>query len=478
MSKLDPNAHPDDDKTIFTPQPGGGRTPGPDDDKTIFTSRSGGGRSPGGERGRGGARPLATSSAGPGIGSIASVEMPYVGPNPLIANAATLLDLTVRMRTCATYGNVAVLRESVIAELGKFEQRISHNAQALTELLRVSHYILSALLDDVILNTPWGATSIWTHQGMVPTFHNEATGGERFFILLEGAKENVDKYLPFLELAHICLSLGFAGRYRLRPDGVQKLAAIRNDIYQIITSRTPPHERNLSPNWRGLDLTFKPLHRVIPPWVVLTVAAVLALLLFSLLSSRLGEQSDAERGELAKLPPIERLPLPTKPPPALAPAQKITAPTPKVDKLRKLLEREIRDKLVEVKETQDEVIVSIRSKNMFDSGSATIRPELFEPLHRIAQSLRDEPYDILVTGHTDNVPIRTLRFPSNYHLSLERSLAVKTELVKQVGTLHRIDVKGLADSKPITDNATPEGRERNRRVEIVLYKKLPSESGS
>jgi type VI secretion system protein ImpK len=73
---------------------------------------------------------------------------------------------------------------------------------------------------------------------------------------------------------------------------------------------------------------------------------------------------------------------------------------------------------------------------------------------------------VLVTGHTDNQPIRSLRYPSNWHLSQDRATAVKT-LLPSVKP-ERIRAEGRADAEPIEPNATPAGRARNRRVEITL----------
>ena len=76
--------------------------------------------------------------------------------------------------------------------------------------------------------------------------------------------------------------------------------------------------------------------------------------------------------------------------------------------------------------------------------------------------------NVLITGHTDNQPIRTARFPSNWHLSQERADVVRAELGKRIEA-DRIRAKGLADTQPIADNATAAGRARNRRVEVTLF---------
>jgi type VI secretion system protein ImpK len=75
---------------------------------------------------------------------------------------------------------------------------------------------------------------------------------------------------------------------------------------------------------------------------------------------------------------------------------------------------------------------------------------------------------VLVTGHTDNQPIRSVRYPSNWHLSQERAGSVKA-LLAGVIKPERLRAEGRADAEPVESNATPAGRARNRRVEITLF---------
>ena len=78
------------------------------------------------------------------------------------------------------------------------------------------------------------------------------------------------------------------------------------------------------------------------------------------------------------------------------------------------------------------------------------------------------PGNVLVTGHSDNQPIRSVRYPSNWHLSQERAAAVKTTLAATLKP-ERLRSEGRADAEPVEDNATPAGRAKNRRVEVTLF---------
>jgi type VI secretion system protein ImpK len=118
-----------------------------------------------------------------------------------------------------------------------------------------------------------------------------------------------------------------------------------------------------------------------------------------------------------------------------------------------------------------QIIVRIRGDGLFDSGSTAIKPVHHTLLLRIAEALKTEPGKVLVTGHTDNIPIkRSLRFPSNWHLSQQRAEAVVKMLVAAgAGAAERFTAEGRADKEPLVSNDTAEGRARNRRVEIILH---------
>ncbi|MBI2731817.1 MAG: OmpA family protein, partial [Aquabacterium sp.] len=90
-------------------------------------------------------------------------------------------------------------------------------------------------------------------------------------------------------------------------------------------------------------------------------------------------------------------------------------------------------------------------------------------MKRIAQALVNVQGNILITGHTDNQPIRSMRFPSNWHLSQERADTVRDLLQANGVAKERIRAEGRADGEPVVDNTTPANRALNRRVEVILF---------
>jgi len=90
-------------------------------------------------------------------------------------------------------------------------------------------------------------------------------------------------------------------------------------------------------------------------------------------------------------------------------------------------------------------------------------------LSRIAAALNEVPGAVLVAGYTDNIPSRSLQFPSNYHLSQARADVVKAFLERRLTAANRVRAEGRAEAEPLAPNDSSENRARNRRVEITLF---------
>jgi type VI secretion system protein ImpK len=134
------------------------------------------------------------------------------------------------------------------------------------------------------------------------------------------------------------------------------------------------------------------------------------------------------------------------------------------------LEPEVQQGKVEVVENYTEVIVRLRNKGLFSSGKARVNDELKPLLKRIADALNAVGGPVLVAGHSDNIPIHTLQFPSNWHLSMARAEAVSQLLLQDTDGYLEITAEGRADNEPLVPNDTPSNRAINRRVEIILEK--------
>jgi type VI secretion system protein ImpK len=113
-------------------------------------------------------------------------------------------------------------------------------------------------------------------------------------------------------------------------------------------------------------------------------------------------------------------------------------------------------------------VVTIPGDGLFASGSAAVDRRYEPTFARVAQALNSVPGPVIVTGHTDNKPIRTARFPSNWELSTERAKSVLKVMAGSLADPVRLRAEGMADSDPVAPNDTEENRRMNRRVMVIL----------
>lgn len=456
-----PFGEPDDsERTVIRPAPGG-RKPPPAPPPSGGGAGGFGGGFGGGEPagGFGGGQPSLSEGA----------EQIRFGTTPLMAAAAPLLQLLARLRNTLSQPDPAELRERAVREMRTFETA-SRDAQIPMELLRPAHYALCASLDDAVLNTPWGSQSAWDTRSLVSTFHQEVRSGERFFAVLAQLRQNPGSFLSVLELMYTCLALGFQGQYRLSPRGPGELDRIREDLYTIISRQKGAVEAGLSPHWQGLPAPYRPARARVPVWVAAALGVLIIAFAYLGFSRGLNARSDALFEAMLTAPPATMPKLvraaPVQPPPPPPPP----AQPGILEKLRTFLAPEIKEGLVTVLGTEQTPIVRIRNTGMFASGSAVIQAKIVPTLERIGAALKPEKGQVTVLGYTDNQPIHTVEFPSNFVLSTKRADAARAVILRSFGEPQRIRAEGRADADPIASNATEAGRDENRRIEVVLQR--------
>jgi type VI secretion system protein ImpK len=328
------------------------------------------------------------------------------------------------------------------------------------EQLGVARYCLCTFIDEAISATPWGA-GLWGRRSLLVTFHNEASGGERVFVLLQRLAQTPVVQIDLLELIYVILSLGFDGRYRLIENGRSQLETIRERLEQMIRAQRPSVERALSPHWQPAPRERKRLLQFVPLWVALAIAALVLAAASLILSVRINDFSDPV---FASLHAIRVTPAPVL-------ASKVNVAPRLAATLAGFLAPEIAQGLVTVTESEGRTIVTINtggSQQLFASGSDTLDDHFTPLMQRIADALRDKPGNIVVVGHTDNQRILSARFPSNVVLSQARAETVRAFLASRLGSSTRISAEGRGDTEPVAPNDTPANRARNRRVEIDI----------
>ncbi|MEL0167655.1 MAG: flagellar motor protein MotB [Pseudomonadaceae bacterium] len=140
-----------------------------------------------------------------------------------------------------------------------------------------------------------------------------------------------------------------------------------------------------------------------------------------------------------------------------------------MDALREVLENELAQGRLQLEHDRKRIIIRVEEKGSFPSGSADMTDEFHDMLDRVAQVLAKLPGEITIEGHTDNIPIHTNRFQSNWDLSAARASSVANALLlNDTIKPERMRVQGYAETRPRASNEWPETRALNRRVEIIL----------
>lgn len=450
----------DDDATIMIPRPGtraGGRSRAVSeaDDATIAFVPGGSGSRP----------PMPPSGHTPEREPADPPEglppAPSTGVNPLVAAANRLLVLVPQLRGTLVHPDPAGVRTNLLELISAFEED-ARAAGIPSEQVLVARYILCTVLDEAVSSTPWGSTGIWAQNSLLVTLHREGEGGEKFFQLLERMETDASRNIQLLELMYACLALGFQGRYRLSSGSHGGLSAVRERLFLTIRRVRGEFDPELSPKWRGVARAPRSITKTVPPWVVASALLFALFVVFLALRILLAQSSDPVQSALATLraptAKIERAPAPIK----------VEAKVEQKPRLRQFLLTEISQGMVEVIEDARSSRVVLNSDAAFAPGNALVNDRASAILARVANALNQVEGQVIITGHTDNVPIRTLRFPSNFELSLARAAAVQELLARSMSSPARVRHAGESDTRPIAPNDTPENRARNRRVEILL----------
>ncbi len=439
MSDNDPFSAFESDRTIIKPSAGRGPRPG---------------AVPGAPAGQAPAPAMHAPAAGHTYEPTASADVPGgSGLNPLLQAAAPLLSAAPRIRAMPQHPNPSGLRAALVEGVRRFEQG-ARSAGLPNDQVVAGRYVLCTLLDESASSTPWGGSGAWSSQSLLVHFHNEAWGGEKVFQLMGKLAENVPNHRNLLELMSATLALGLEGRYRVLDNGRAQLEGVRQKLVDMLRQHAGPLERDLSPRWEGVQAAGGRLRDGIPVWVVAAASAVLLALVFTGLRFVAANHTDSTFATLQALD-VKNAPPPPPAPPAAQP------------RLSGFLKPEVDAGQVEVRDLADKSIVTIRGDGFFESGSADVSDRVKPLLGRISDALSRTPGQVLITGHTDNVPSRSLRYPSNFHLSQSRADSVKALLSATVKP-ERMRAEGLADSSPLDTSNTPAGRAKNRRVEITL----------
>ena len=374
------------------------------------------------------------------------------GLNPLIEAANPILAVVPQIRHALRHPDPSGLRARLREQIDAFER----NALAAgidADAVQTARFALCALLDDSAAATPWGRA--WV--SLVGEIHGEANGADRFFSQLDQLLSQRVRQAELQQFFYVCLALGFEGRYRSGEGGRQALTQARTRLYEAIAERAGPMPE-LSPRWRGAQVRERRVPGALAIWGAACACALFLAVLYFALSVLLGVRSDPVARELArlKLPPL-----------AMAASAPRRAPGAAASAVSLQLAKALGEG-VQVSDLGDATLIVLKSDHLFALASARPAADVPAAIERIAAALDLLPGAIIVSGHTDDQPIRTARFPSNWELSTERARSVVAIMAGKLRDATRLRAEGLADSDPLVPNDSATNRAKNRRVTIVL----------
>jgi type IV/VI secretion system ImpK/VasF family protein len=172
-------------------------------------------------------------------GGAGGVGASFAGANKLADAALPLLGLAVKLKELAVAPDKIVLRALLVRQIEVFVERV-YQAVYNEEIIVASRYAVCALIDELVIDTSWGATLHWEQDGLLKHFTNELPDGKKFFTFLKSAQEKVAANtataatIDLLELMYLCLNLGYIGKYRSHKKGGLALNELINEVYKTL----------------------------------------------------------------------------------------------------------------------------------------------------------------------------------------------------------------------------------------------------
>lgn len=398
--------------------------------------------------------------------------------NPLINAFSPLLGLAPELETAAAPENADVLRARLLDNLTYARDGAVSAGMSLSRADKGAWFV-AALLDDIALNTPWGGNSGWPRMPLVAELYGNVDAGERFFDLVEDLMRYPERDPQLTELAFLCLSLGFRGKHRLSGgSGEAALTQFRTQLARLLSDRDA-EDRDLSPHWQGVIAQDEKPGFIVPLWAIGIIALAIMTVIYVGLGIRLSNKGEQLFTLANILPPPERAaifrpiietvkepdPIPE---PLIIELLPLFADAAPADTVSALTGREDISLAV--------VVVQGDNPEVFRSSKADLNSEYDALILSIARVILDNQEiigQLRIVGHTDSVPVqRSNPFQSNQGLSEARAKKISELLIAAGVSAEIITVEGKAATQPIADNGTREGRARNRRVEIIVQKRV------
>ncbi|ACK51799.1 type VI secretion system OmpA/MotB family protein [Methylocella silvestris BL2] len=475
-----------DDRTIFRPMPpragpsqnpAAGASPSAPqapadmtvvsfaDERTVFRPNPGGRRAPG--------QPAPAPNAAPPPRKASTQGRDLVAPNanPILQAAGPLLLLLGRLRTALVRTPGHNLTAQIAAAIEKCDRDMIGAGVAPDEA-NTAKYVLCATADEVLANLPADERGGAAQSGLTTRFFGETSAGRRLYDELARVEEDPRDHYFLLELFHACLALAFPSGRQAGAGPATAAGAIdtvRANLRDLLQQNGPAAPAALSPRWQGQPLAGHAVRLRVPFWAAAGLIGLVLFGAFIWFRVSLGAEAETAAQRVGALNPLTPVAIGRKvavaPPPAPPPTP---AQASQLDHVRNVLAPNIQSGALSVDATANQIVIRIIDRALFQPGKSTMLDDVKPLMMYIAMALDDDRGAVKVIGHSDNTPISNARFASNFELSLERANVVGALLKQSLSHPERVETEGKGADAPIAPNDTPEGRAKNRRVEIVV----------
>ncbi len=187
--------------------------------------------------------------------------------NPLIDAATPLLGLSLRVRQLAECENIEAIYAQTIEEIKTIEIELTEQGFE-HAVLMAYRYILCTFLDEAVMGTEWGASTVWAEHSMLSRFHNETWGGEKVFTILKRLEAEPQQYKPLLEFIYQCLVLGFEGKYRVIESGKLERERVITQLHKLINQDQEVDISHLTSATKHVVRSKYKLSKQIPLWSI------------------------------------------------------------------------------------------------------------------------------------------------------------------------------------------------------------------
>ncbi len=189
-----------------------------------------------------------------------------LGSNLLLTAASGVFQAMIAISS-EGYTAPSALKDDLVQRIKDFEFMAMSMGCEHTEVI-ASRYVLCTALDEAVTTKPWSHQLDWARNSLLIIFHNEASGGEKLFQLLDKLSRNPTRHLNILELIYLCLSLGYEGKYRVLQRGLTELEAIRGSLFRQIRTLRGAENPDFAINWQQAAPKKQKLPIYMPLWLI------------------------------------------------------------------------------------------------------------------------------------------------------------------------------------------------------------------